>query len=129
MKRVLLALVVLFGFQSIAAAQGLPAWSLWQNQRGSTLEVFMVDSSGSFQGQFINQANGYDCKGIPYPAVGTSTAVAVVFSVTFVKCTSNATWYGVVTGNTMRTNWVLLYAPPNGPPQKSQGTDIFTRVR
>jgi hypothetical protein len=129
MKRVFLALIVLLGFQSLAAAQGLPAPSLWQNQRGSTLELLFVDPSGSFQGQFINQAKGYQCKGIPYPAVGTTRAAAVVFSVTFVQCSSHATWYGVVNGNTMRTNWVLLYAPPNGPPQKSQGTDVFTRVR
>ena len=129
MKRALLALIVLLGFQSFAVAQGLPASSLWQNQRGSTLEVFFVDPSGSFQGQFINQAKGFECKGTPYPAIGTSKAAAVVFSVTFGQCSSHATWYGVVSGNTMRTNWVLLYAPPNGPPQKFMGSDVFTRVR
>jgi hypothetical protein len=129
MKRVFIALVVLLGFQSFSVAQGLPSPSFWQNQRGSTLELYFVDPSGTFQGQFINQAKDYKCKGIPYAAVGNSTGAAVVFSVAFLQCSSHATWYGVVNGNTMRTNWVLLYAPPNGPPQKFQGSDVFTRVR
>jgi hypothetical protein len=128
-KRILLALVVLLGFQSFADAQGIPAPSLWRNQRGSTLEVYFADPSGVFQGQFINQAVNYDCKGIPYPATGTSRGSAVVFSTDFVKCYSHATWFGVMKGNTIVTRWVLLYAPPNGPAQKSQGSDIFTRLR
>jgi hypothetical protein len=129
MKRILLALVVLFGSQTLAFAQGMPAPSFWQNQRGSTLEVFSVDGLGSFQGQFVNQAAGFQCKGIPYPAAGSSKPVSVIFSVNFVQCYSHTTWYGVIAGNKIRTNWVLLYLPPNGPPQKLQGTDVFTRVR
>ena|SRR5258708_3229279 len=129
MKRILLALTILVGFHSFAFSQGLPAPSLWQNQRGSTLEVFFVDPAGSFQGQFINQAAGFQCKGIPYPAVGTIKNAAIIFSVSFVQCTSHTTWYGVVSGNRMTTNWILIYVPPNGPPQRLQGTDVFTRVR
>ena len=129
MKRILLALVVLLGFQSLAFAQALPAPSLWQNQRGSTLEVYYVDPAGSFQGQFINQAAGFSCKGMPYPAAGTIKGAAIIFSVSFVQCTSHTVWYGVVSGNTMKTNWILIYTPPNGPPQRLQGTDLFTKVR
>jgi hypothetical protein len=129
MKRILLALVVLLGFQSFSAAQGMPAWSLWQNQRGSTLEVYFADPSGPFQGQFTNQAQGYECKGIPYPAAGTSRGSSVVFSTTFVKCYSHATWFGVMSGNTITTRWILLYAPPNGPAKKFQGADVFKRIR
>jgi hypothetical protein len=129
MKRILLALVVLLGFQSFAYAQGMPAPSLWQNQRGSTLEVYFADSSGVFQGQFTNQDPHYDCRGIGYPGTGTSRGSAVVFSTNFVKCYSHATWFGVINGNTIVSRWVLLYAPPNGPAQKSQGSDIFKRIR
>jgi hypothetical protein len=129
MKRILLALTILLASGSLAFAQGIPAWSLWQNQRGSTLEVFLVDPAGSFQGQFINQAAGFQCKGIPYPATGTSQASSVIFAVTFSQCFSHTTWSGVVSGNLMRTNWVLIYIPPNGPPQKLVGTDTFTRIR
>jgi hypothetical protein len=129
MKRVLLALLVLIGFQSFASAQGLPSWSIWQNQRGSTLDVYFVDPTGPFTGTFINQAPGYQCKGIPYPAMGTSRGASVTFAVTFTQCFSHTTWFGVVNGNTMKTNWILIYNPPNGPPQRSTGTDIFTRVR
>jgi hypothetical protein len=129
MKRILLALFVLIGLQSFASAQGLPSWSLWQNQRGSTLEVYFVDPSGPFSGTFTNQAQGYQCKGIPYPASGISRGASVTFAVTFTQCFSHTTWFGVVNGNTMKTNWILIYSPPNGPPQRSTGTDIFTRVR
>jgi hypothetical protein len=128
MKRIWLALTVLLGFHSFAFAQ-IPAFSLWQNQRGSTLEVYFVDPAGSFQGQFINQAAGFQCKGIPYPATGTSKGPSVVFSVAFTQCFSHTTWSGVVVGNQMKTSWVLIYIPPDGPPQRLQGTDLFTRVR
>jgi hypothetical protein len=129
MKRILLALTILLGVQTYAFAQALPSGSLWQNQRGSTLEVYFVDPAGSFQGTFTNQAAGFQCKGIPYQALGTVKNAAVVFSVTFVQCTSQTTWYGVVNGNKMRTNWILVYFPPSGPPQTLRGTDVFTRVR
>jgi len=129
MKRILLALTILLGFQSLAFSQGLPAPSLWQNQRGSTLEVFYVDPAGPFRGQFTNQAAGFQCKGIPYPATGTVRGVAVTFVVSFVQCTSQTTWTGSVSGNKMRTRWVLIYTPPSGPPQRLTGSDLFTRVR
>jgi hypothetical protein len=128
MKRILLALVVLLGFQSLAFAQGLPAPSLWQNQRGSTLEVYYVDSAGSFQGQFINQAPGFQCKGTPYPAAGTIKGTAIIFSVSFGQCASQTMWYGVVSGNSMKANWILIHTPPNDPPQRLEGTDLFTRL-
>jgi len=129
MKKTLLALVILLGFQSLAFAQGLPSWSLWQNQRGSTLEVGLVGAYGSFQGTFINQAQGYQCKGIPSNAQGTNAGGAVAFAVVFVQCNSLTPWSGTVSGSTLRTTWTLVYTPPSGPPQKSQGSDTFTRVR
>jgi hypothetical protein len=128
MKRILLALVVLLGFQSFADAQVMPTPSLWRNQRGSTLEVNFVDSFGPFQGMFTNQANGYDCKGIPYPATGASRGSTVFFQTTFVKCYSQATWFGVMNGNTINTRWILIYVPPNGRLKRSEGTDVFTRI-
>ncbi|MBW7970613.1 avidin/streptavidin family protein [Bradyrhizobium sp. BR 10289] len=129
MKRILLALFILLGLHSAASAQALPSWSLWQNQRGSTLEVYYVDPSGPFTGTFTNRAPGYQCQGIPYPAQGITRGPAVTFAVTFTQCSSHTTWFGTVSGNTMRTNWIMIYTPPVGPPQKSTGTDIFTRVR
>jgi hypothetical protein len=129
MKRILLAFVILLGFQTYAFSQVLPSGSLWQNQRGSTLEVFFADPSGPFQGMFTNQAPGFQCKGIPYPVTGTARNAAAVFAVTFVQCTSHTTWYGTVIGNTMRTNWTLIYFPPSGPPRTLQGIDVFTRRR
>jgi len=129
MKRILLALAILLGFHTFAFCQGLPASSLWKNQRGSTLEVFAVDPAGPFQGTFINRAAGFSCQDTPYPAAGTIKNTAIVFVVSFAPCSSYATWYGKVKGNTMTTSLIILYVPPNGPPQKVQKTDLFTRVR
>lgn len=129
MKRILLALTLLLGVQSLALSQGLPASSLWQNQRGSTLEVYFVDPAGSFQGQFINRAAGFQCQGMPYPATGTVRGAAITFVVNFVQCTSQTTWSGQVTSKTMKTRWVLIYTPPSGPPQRLRGADTFTRIR
>jgi hypothetical protein len=128
-KRILLALTILLGFQTYAFSQPLPSYSLWQNKRGSTLEITYVSSDGSFQGTFINRAEGFQCKGIPYGATGMTRNNAVFFSVMFVKCISETIWYGTVTGNTMTTKWILVYTVPSGPPQTMPGTDVFTRIR
>jgi hypothetical protein len=128
-KRILLALTILLGFQTYAFSQTLPSYSLWQNTRGSTLEITYVNSDGSFQGTFINRAEGFQCKGLAYGATGMTRNTAVFFSVMFVKCISETIWYGTVTGNTMKTNWILVYTSPSGPPKTSPGTDVFTRIR
>jgi hypothetical protein len=127
MKRILLALAILAGLHSFAFSQALPG--LWQNQRGSTLEVFFVDPSGSFQGTFINRAAGFACQGTPYPAVGTIKNTSIAFAVSFVPCASYATWYGTVKGNAMKTPLIILFVPPKGPTLKVHETDVFTRVR
>jgi hypothetical protein len=120
MRKLLLAFFVLLASQTFAAADPLPAPSFWQNQRGSTLQIF---SAGQVSGIFVNNAAGFQCKGIPYPVTGTSTASAVVFTVVFAQCNSQTTWRGTVRGNTMPTSWVLTY--PGG---KMRGKDLFTRV-
>lgn len=126
MRRFLLAVMVLLGAQVAAFAQGLPANSLWKNQRGSTLEVFSVNP---LYGQFINNAAGFQCKGTPYPATGTVQGQAVTFAVTFTQCNSHTTWWGWTSGNTMRTRWILIYTPSSGPPQTLRGADTFIRIR
>ena len=74
MRRLLLALVILLGAQTLALAQSPLAPSLWKNQRGSTLEIQWAhpswDGVTHFGGTFVNHANGFECKGIPYPAYG-----------------------------------------------------------
>jgi hypothetical protein len=121
MRRLLLTFIVLLASQVLAAADPLPAPSFWQNQRGSTLEIF---SAGNISGIFINRAPGFQCQNIPYPVTGTSTSSTVVFTVNFFQCNSQTTWRGTVRGNKMPTRWVLTY--PGGT---MHGTDLFTRVR
>jgi Avidin family len=121
MRKLFLAFFVLLASQTLAAADPLPAPSFWQNQRGSTLEIF---SAGNVSGVFINRASGFQCQNIPYPVTGTSTASTVVFTVNFVQCNSQTTWRGSVRGIKMFTQWVLTY--PGG---KMRGKDRFMRVR
>ncbi len=120
MRKLLLAFIVLLASQTLANADPLPAPSFWQNQRTSTLQIF---TAGNISGVFINQAQGFQCQGIPYPVTGTSTASGVVFTVNFVQCNSQTTWRGTVRGNQMSTTWLLTY--PGG---KMRGKDVFTRV-
>jgi len=137
MKKLLLAIAVLFGLQTLAVADPLPGPSLWRNQRGSTLEVQWilppvplnnVPTSG-FGGIFINEAKGFSCKGTPYGALGSTTPGSTSFEVEFLLCTTHTTWTGEVHGKKLYTHWTLVYTPLGGPPQTLKGDDVFTRVR
>jgi Avidin family len=109
-----------------ALADTLPAPSSWKNQRGSELDVWAV-SGGAIQGEFTNNAAGFECQGIPYPAVGHETASGFFFVVTFAKCNSLTRWQGQVRGSQMFTKWKLFYIKPNGAPGVLTGSDTFQR--
>jgi hypothetical protein len=131
MKRLLLALAILLGVQTLAMAQSLVAPLLWKNQRNSTLEITWATppiGGNLFGGTFINQAKGFDCKGLPYSAIGSSENMAVTFSVGFLKCDTYTTWTGSIRGRKMYTNWSLIYYV-NGVGKTLNGTDVFTRIR
>jgi hypothetical protein len=129
MKRILLAFVILLGFQAGAFSQALPSGSLWQSQRGSTLEVFSTDHPEVFNGTFTDQAADSPCKGIPYGAQVLARNTSIIFGVYFLQCMSQTDWFGTVAGNTMRTNWRTVYFPLRGPPRRKSGSDVFTRIR
>jgi hypothetical protein len=105
MKKLLLALAMLFGFQTLAFAQ-LSGPSTWTNQRGSVLKVTSV-SRGMVRGIFINQNPDIGCQGIPYPVTGTNFGVQITFTVNFVKCKAVVKWQGDVSGFGMSTPWVM----------------------
>ena len=84
MKKILLAIAILFSFQTLAFAQ-LPGPSTWTNQHGSVLKVTSL-SRGTFRGVFINRNPDIGCVGIPYPVTGTNFGVRVSFTVNFAKC-------------------------------------------
>ena len=104
MKKILLALAMVFSFQTLAFAQ-LPGPSTWINQRGSVLKVTSI-SRGTFRGIFINKAPEIGCLGIPTPVTGTNFGVQI-FTVNFVKCSAVVKWQGDVSGFGMSTPWVM----------------------
>lgn len=110
-----------------ASADSLPAPSSWKNQRGSQLNVWSV-TNGQIQGEFINNAAGFECQGIPYPATGQVSPNSIYFVVTFVKCNSFTIWRGRVNGPQMPTRWKLFYVKPGGTPASLSGSDTFSRT-
>jgi hypothetical protein len=105
MKKLLLALAILLGFQTLAFAQ-LPGPSTWTNQHGSVLKVTSL-SRGTFRGSFINRNPDIGCVGIPYPVTGTNFGVQITFTMNFVKCGAVVKWQGNVSGFGMSTQWVM----------------------
>jgi hypothetical protein len=105
MKKLLLALAILFSFQTLAFAQ-LPGPSIWTNQHGSVLKVTSL-SRGTFRGIFINRNPDIGCVGIPNPVTGTNFGVQITFTVNFAKCGAAVKWQGDVSGFGMSTPWVM----------------------
>jgi hypothetical protein len=82
MRRILLALLLVIGLAPVTAAQSLPEWSIWKNQRTSLLIITVINGK-DFIGTFINNAQGYHCKGIGVPITGTVTGNDVMFVANF----------------------------------------------
>ena len=112
---------------SSASADSLPAPSFWKNQRGSELQIWTV-TNGVIQGMFTNNAQGFECQGIPYPVTGRQSANGFFFVVTFAKCNSLARWRGTVRGSQMFTTWDLYYIKPDGNLGIMPGADTFQRL-
>ena len=116
MKRILLGLALLSGFQSLAVAQGIgPA--TWTSQSGSVLKVTALTGI-AFRGVFINRNLQIGCLGIPYPVTGTYLSPQVTFNVNFVKCSSMVTWRGNASGFATRSasgSAIATKAPRRSP--------------
>ena len=114
---------------NVATAQVLPSYSIWQNQRGSIMKVFDVNpSNGAFNGVYINNAAGFQCRGTPYALNGRAIATGalsfkVVWKNSWQDCHSETTWYGRVRGQTINTDWVLK----NDGGGTLRGSDRFQR--
>jgi hypothetical protein len=123
----LAAVAAILVFATTALADTLPAPSSWKNQRGSVLNITSVDASGSIQGDFTNNADGFDCKGISYPVSGKTGSRGLWFVVTFAKCDSFTIWRGHVKGSQMSTKWTLFYVTDKGLPAKLSGSDTYNK--
>ena len=122
MKRLLVTIALALAFQGSASADLLPAPSTWQNQRGSTLQITSVNG-GVVRGFFTNQAPGYKCQGIRYPANGTTSMTTTTFRVNFTACQTVTTWLGTVAWYGFPTTWLLRHGG-----QTQTGADFFYRV-
>ena len=113
-----------------AVAQNFPSPSTWVNQRGSTLTIDQIGADGRFTGDYINNANGFDCKGIEYPIVGQVINGTVAFSVTWANatkdCHSITLWNGTFSASEMDTTWILAYVNPDWNLTSLAGSDQFT---
>jgi hypothetical protein len=122
----LIGFTILLFAAATASAQVPPAPSTWKNDKGSILNVWSV-TGDVVLGQFINQAQGFECQGIPYPAAGrVQYNGKLFFVVTFAKCNSFTIWHGRVNGPQIKTKWTLFYVDKNGDPAKLNGADTFT---
>ncbi len=107
MKKLLLALAMLLGLQTLAFAQ-LSAPSTWTSQQGSVLKVTWLGGGGRyFRRTFVNTNPDWGCAGIPYPVTGFNFGGDIQFSVYFVKCRVTASWRGAVTGAALSAFWEM----------------------
>ncbi len=114
------------------ASPTITAPSSWKNQRGSELKIATIDSSGAFNGEYINNAAGFDCQGVPFDVSGHNSGNDIAFSVTWKNATKNCgsitVWHGTLTGDTMNTTWELAYGDDKtGNITILSGQDIFQR--
>lgn len=120
MKKLLLALAMLFGFQTLAFAQ-LSAPSTWTSLQGSVLKVTFTSGGGKyFRGTFVNRNADWGCTGIPYPVTGFNIGGQIEFGVRFLKCGVDASWRGDARDGILSTVWVMRR---NGV--STAGFDIF----
>jgi hypothetical protein len=125
--RVLTTVFLLLATMATAFAQNLPPLSTWKNEGGSILTIWWV-SGDSFHGSFTNFAPGFQCQGIPYPAVGSvKPNGAVLLTVTFTNCNTVTNWHGRLLGNQIPTRWKLVYSDSNGHFRTLYGKNVFVR--
>lgn len=107
------------------------ALSVWTNQRGSTLTIDAVSSSGQLTGTYINRAPNYpQCRNIPYPVTGWVYGTAITFTTKWQSrqesCNSITAWTGFLYRNQIQTLWQLVINGSTNPRQIQTGSDIFS---
>ena len=113
------------------------------NELGSSMTLTFKPqqpSQGTFSltGTFVNRAEGFQCKGTPYPVVGLMDAqswtlsFSVAWSDSTQDCNSATGWTGVMKlvnhKPTLQifTDWNLSYIGSSGKPEILKGKDVFT---
>jgi hypothetical protein len=128
LKQAALAIVAATALSSVALAQGLPAPSIWTNQRSSVLSITSVDAGGKITGTFVNNAAGTDCVGKPeHDVAGKLSGSSVVLVVTFTKCNTVTVWRGKISGSKISAPFEAAYPDATGRLKIWKGTDTFTK--
>jgi hypothetical protein len=129
MRYLVAAIVISFASSSIQA--GAPAANTtWKNQRGSILQITSVDATGVITGKYTNNADGYQCKGVPYDIVGHDLTTGFFFGVSFpLPCNTIVSWRaGALQGNMFTSTWALSTIDPDtGVIETVSGGDTFTQ--
>ena len=127
--------LAVFLFAILIASQAhaqVTAGSSWENDRGSILTIDTIGADGQFEGEYVNNAAGFGCKGTPYAVVGWLNDNAIGWSVNWKEtsedCKSVTSWSGVILSPTLiETIWSLGYTSSDHGPRVMTGSDYFSR--
>jgi avidin family protein len=108
--------------------------STWLNKEGSYLYIDFVDGeTHMLTGHYINNAEGYPCKGINYTLTGWIYGDVITFSVIWQNeeesCGALTTWIGIIEKNRITASWQLINQEMAGISDKIEGIDKFEMVK
>lgn len=128
----ILLLVSTNAFADSTSDQTIQALSAWTNQRGSTLYIDSISSTGQVTGHYINRAAGYNCQNISYPVTGWVYGTAITFTTLWQSqtesCNSITSWTGFYYQGQISTLWQLTKNGSTSTSQILQGSDVFNRT-
>lgn len=101
----------------------------WVNQSGSVFTINSVAGTGELTGSYVNNAQGYGCRGVTYPVIGWVYGTAISFTTIWnsatERCNSVTGWTGYYNNGQIVTNWNLAVDKSTQPSQIISGQDIF----
>ena len=120
------------GFASGARAQNLAAPSSWVSEHGSILKITAWDATAkTVTGLYINNTQGFECRGKPFDLAGTSAGRKITFKVVWKDgqqdCKADTVWNGTVNPRAIGARYVFSYVDRKGRPAHLRGTDVFTK--
>ena len=116
---------------AIAEGDLFAAFSTWTNESGSTMNL-EFGPANAVSGSYVNQAEGFNCLGTPYPLTGWVLGNFISFSVAwdndYENCNSVTAWSGFAEadGGSVQivTLWALAFQGSSGP-EIETGKDLF----
>ena len=134
MRALVISICAFFLYLSQAVGQSLPAPSTWKNQRGSEMKIVSAEAGGKFKGQYVNNAAGFGCQGVPYDLEGQVSGRRISFFVVWANptksCNSLTSWRGTLSADNISTRWELAYIDrSSGRVKILRGSDRFEKVK